>query len=225
MELIQKHNAVLFEEYATNGPASFGPYSSYTWRHDPKHVLFTLARYKFSAKMLAGKKRALEVGCGDAIGAPLLLQTVESLHCLDLEDLVIEDNIRRLGQSDRLRFETLDILEAAPEGSFDAVVSLDVVEHIDAAREQRYMANIAKSLSRDAVAVIGMPNVTAERYASPNSRDGHINLKSHAALSEFLAPWFDNVFLFSMNDEVVHTGFYPMAHYLMAVCSGLRQGT
>jgi hypothetical protein len=27
------------------------------------------------------------------------------------------------------------------------------------------------------------------------------------------------VFLFSMNDEVVHTGFYPMAHYLFAVCA------
>jgi hypothetical protein len=28
--------------------------------------------------------------------------------------------------------------------------------------------------------------------------------------------------VFSMNDEVVHTGFYPMAHYLLAVCSHLR---
>jgi len=25
-----------------------------------------------------------------------------------------------------------------------------------------------------------------------------------------------------MNDEVVHTGFYPMAHYLLAVCAGPR---
>jgi hypothetical protein len=25
-------------------------------------------------------------------------------------------------------------------------------------------------------------------------------------------------FLFSMNDEVVHTGFAPVAHYLFAVC-------
>mgnify|MGYP007028595943 CR=1 FL=1 len=32
--------------------------------------------------------------------------------------------------------------------------------------------------------------------------------------------FFDNVFLFSMNDEVVHTGFTPMAHYLFALCVG-----
>jgi len=25
-----------------------------------------------------------------------------------------------------------------------------------------------------------------------------------------------------MNDEVVHTGFYPMAHYLFAICAGVR---
>jgi glycosyltransferase involved in cell wall biosynthesis len=29
--------------------------------------------------------------------------------------------------------------------------------------------------------------------------------------------FFHNVFLFSMNDELVHTGFIPMAHYLIAI--------
>jgi hypothetical protein len=27
-----------------------------------------------------------------------------------------------------------------------------------------------------------------------------------------------------MNDEVVHTGFYPMAHYLLGVACHRRQG-
>ena len=29
--------------------------------------------------------------------------------------------------------------------------------------------------------------------------------------------YFNNVFMFSMNDEVVHTGFHKMAHYIFAV--------
>lgn len=223
MDLIQQHNSILFEEYETHGPATLGPYSSYTWRHDPKHVLFTMARYKFAAKLLVGKANAVEIGCGDALGAPLLLQSVNRLHCLDLENAVIEDNLRRIGNSERLRFETLDILAASPEGPFDAAVSLDVIEHIDASQEHLYVANIAKSLSRSAVAIIGTPNVTADRYASQNSRDGHINLKSHTTLAESMSAWFENVFIFSMNDEVVHTGFSPMAHYLMAVCSGVKE--
>jgi hypothetical protein len=28
--------------------------------------------------------------------------------------------------------------------------------------------------------------------------------------------------MFSMNDEVVHTGYHKMAHYLFAVCCGRR---
>jgi hypothetical protein len=32
--------------------------------------------------------------------------------------------------------------------------------------------------------------------------------------------YFHNVFMFSMNDEVVHTGYHKMAHYLVAIgCS------
>jgi len=30
------------------------------------------------------------------------------------------------------------------------------------------------------------------------------------------------VFSFSMNDEVVHTGFEKMAHYLFVICCGAR---
>jgi hypothetical protein len=31
--------------------------------------------------------------------------------------------------------------------------------------------------------------------------------------------YFSRVFVFSMNDEVVHTGFYPMAQYLFVMCT------
>ena len=34
-----------------------------------------------------------------------------------------------------------------------------------------------------------------------------------------------NVFLFSMNDEIIHTGFYPLAHYLVAKGVGLRDAS
>ena len=34
--------------------------------------------------------------------------------------------------------------------------------------------------------------------------------------------FFHNVFVFSMNDEVVHTGYFPMAHYLLALGCTLK---
>ena len=36
--------------------------------------------------------------------------------------------------------------------------------------------------------------------------------------------YFHDVFMFSMNDEVVHTGFHAMAHYLFALCVARRDG-
>jgi hypothetical protein len=38
-------------------------------------------------------------------------------------------------------------------------------------------------------------------------------------LKKTMQQFFHNVFMFSMNDEVVHTGYHPMAHYLLAVCA------
>jgi hypothetical protein len=35
--------------------------------------------------------------------------------------------------------------------------------------------------------------------------------------------FFYNVFMFSMNDEVVYTGFHKMAHYIFVLCSGKRR--
>jgi hypothetical protein len=37
-----------------------------------------------------------------------------------------------------------------------------------------------------------------------------------------LSRFFENVFIFSMNDEVVHTGFSPMAHYIIGLGCGRR---
>ena len=71
--------------------------------------------------------------------------------------------------------------------------------------------------------ITGTPNKTATQHASPASQEGHVNLKNSKDLQELMSKYFKNSFLFSMNDEVVHTGFHPMAHYLIAVGIGPRQ--
>ena len=223
--LSQKHNWIIFDEYDRQGPVSLGPYSSYTWRHDPKHLLFTLARYKFCAKMLLGKKSVLEIGCGDAIGAPILLQSVDSFYGIDLEEEIIKSDISRHKSSDKLIFKQLDIIKGSIDSRFDSAVSLDVIEHIPFNHEVDYFKNICRSLSPDSICIIGTPNITTSPYASKNSADGHVNLKSHETLSKSLSGFFSNVLMFSMNDEVVHTGFSPMAHYLIGVGIGLKQRT
>ena len=105
---------------------------------------------------------------------------------------------------------------------YDGAFALDVIEHIPPNLEQKFMTNISDSLKPDAIFIIGTPNINSQQYASSESAIGHINLKSGESLKKLMASFFENVFIFSMNDEVVHTGFFPMAHYLLAIGVGTK---
>jgi hypothetical protein len=78
------------------------------------------------------------------------------------------------------------------------------------------------SLPPQGVLIVGTPSLQSQQYASLASREGHVNCKDAPALRELLGGFFHHVFLFSMNDEVVHTGFHPMANYLLALCCSAK---
>jgi len=217
----EAQNQVQFDDYA-KGAVHLGPYSSHIWKTDPRHLGFLLARYKFVAKMLEGKERVLEIGMGDGLGIPVVAQTVGHVHAVDWEPLLFDDNGDRLAEVS-CSFECLDITEDGPDGAFDAAYSLDVLEHIAPEREGHYFENVCAALHQDGVFIVGTPNVTARAYATTGPDEGHINLKSWAELKRVMSERFVNLFMFSMNDEVVHTGYGPMAHYLMAMGVGVRR--
>ncbi len=75
----------------------------------------------------------------------------------------------------------------------------------------------------NAVMLIGTPNLTAVQYASEQSAAVHINLKTQDDLRALLYKYFNNVFMFGMNDEVVHTGFASMSHYIWGMGVGLKK--
>jgi 2-polyprenyl-3-methyl-5-hydroxy-6-metoxy-1,4-benzoquinol methylase len=107
-------------------------------------------------------------------------------------------------------------------GEFDAAYALDVLEHIVPHDEHQFIANMLRPLTPEGVAIFGMPSLESQPHASPQSKAGHVNCKSGEELKATLEQHFHSVFIFSMNDEVVHTGFYPMAHYLLALCCHRR---
>jgi 2-polyprenyl-3-methyl-5-hydroxy-6-metoxy-1,4-benzoquinol methylase len=219
MIAMEAQNQVQFDTYEP-GKNALGPYTAHIWKHDPRHLGFLLARYKFVAKMLEGQARvACEIGCGDGFGMPVVRQAVPRIVGFDFEPLVIEDCLRRLG--DRFHFACLDITQHALIGPFDAAYSLDVLEHIPLRLEAAYMRNICSGLAPDGIFVCGTPNETARAYASKASQEGHINLKTHSELRALMRQYFRTVFMFGMNDEVVHLGYGPMAHYLLAVGVGV----
>lgn len=207
-----------------DGLSRFGIMSNQTWKDDPRRLVFLLSRYKFVSKMLAGKGRVVEVGCADAFGTRLVAQAGCAVTATDFDPVFIEDAAARM-KSDGWACQTLvhDILSGpVPPADYDAAYSLDVFEHIVPEREDDFVGNIARSLTRTGVAIIGSPSLQSQAYASPGSKEGHVNCKDGKEYQRVMLRHFENAFLFSMNDEVVHTGFHPMAHYLFALCVGPR---
>ncbi len=222
---MQKNNQnAPWTDHIINTPSiELGPRSSYAMLNDPRRMPIVLSRYKFTAKMLKGKSCILEVGCGDAFGTPIVAQEAQTLLGIDIEECLIEGDKRRLSRIPKISFQTMDITQTKPEGSFDAAYSLDVLEHISKDMEHCYFENVCSCLKENAIFIVGIPNITADSYASKPGHSPHINLKSETDLRDSFAPYFINTFIFSMNDEVVHTGFTPMAHYLFAMGVGLKK--
>ncbi len=196
---------------------SMGPWTSYDLMRDPKHHLFVLSRYKFCAKMLAGKDFVVEVGCGDGFGIPIMAQAVKRLHCIDWDERNLEGCARRLKHLNNVSYEKIDLNQTSASLNADALFSVDVIEHIELENEDRFMKNLCSLLKKESVLITGTPNICAQEYASRNSALLHINLKSQKTLKELTLKYFKYEFGFGMNDEVLHTGFSSMCHYLWSI--------
>lgn len=204
------------------GVVTLGLMTNQAWRDDPKHLLFTLARYKFAAKMLSSSKHVLEVGCADAFGTRIVVQETDALTAVDFDPVFVQDALERMEPDWQFECKCHDMLAGPVDGAFDGAYALDVIEHISPENETLFVENIVRSLAAHGILIIGTPSLQSQAYASPQSKAGHVNCKDAPALKALMGSFFHNVFIFSMNDEVVHTGYYPMAHYLFGVACTKR---
>ena len=209
-------------ELKRQGVTRLGLMTNQAWQDDPRHVLFTLSRYKFVAKMLSGSRRVLEVGCADGFGTRLVVQEVKRLTAVDFDPVFIADVRQRMDPRWAFACRVHDVLRRPVPGTFDGAYALDVIEHIPQEHEDRFLGNMVRSLTDTGVLILGSPSRQSQVYASEPSKAGHVNCKDAAGLKELLERFFHHAFVFSMNDEVIHTGYYPMAHYLVALACHRR---
>ncbi|MGH6881384.1 MAG: class I SAM-dependent methyltransferase [Hypericibacter sp.] len=215
-------NQHLFDVRAEIGDTHLGLMNNQCWHEDPRRMLFSMSRYKFVSKLFSGRANVLEIGCGDGFMSRIVRQAVERLTITDYDPLFIDEFNATQDPAWPVEAKTHDMLAGPLLGRFDAAYSLDVLEHIGAEQEDVFLGNIAASLGDAAAAIIGMPSLESQAYASPMSKAGHINCKTGPDLKQTMERHFDQVFIFSMNDEVVHTGYHKMAHYLLALCCGKK---
>ena len=203
--------------------ASLGRMRNFDWHNDPRRLLFTLARYKFVSKMFDGYETVLEIGCGDAFATRIVQQTVKKVTATDFDPIFIEEIHDRRQHKWELDAHVHNMVLEPTKQSFDGIFSLDVLEHVQQSDEDAFLKNTCLSLKSHGALIIGMPSLESQTHASEGSKIGHVNCKTGTDLRDLMKKYFHSVFMFSMNDEVVHTGFFPMAHYLFAVCCDKKQ--
>lgn len=201
-------------------PLTFGPYFSHIIRRSPRRLLHVLSYYKFAAKMIGNGKKIMDVGCSEGFGSVILAEFAHEFVGVDIDAAAIKHAASSLS-SDKVSFKHADFLRA-DLGVFDAVTCFDVIEHIYPENEDQFLSRMSAHLTDEGTVVVGTPSITSDQFASPWTREGHVNLYSGERLKSSLERHFKKVIIFSANDEVVHTGFWPMAHYLLGVGIGKK---
>jgi cyclopropane fatty-acyl-phospholipid synthase-like methyltransferase len=199
---------------------SFGHQISYEWKHDAKHLCFSLSRYKFVSKMFEGYDSVLEIGAGEGFKSRIVSQSVINLTLSDYTNIYKNEKVYTADK--KTKYIVHNFLKKKLNKKFQGIYALDVIEHIQKKNENKFIINILHSLKKEGVLIFGCPTIESQKYASKLSKLGHINCKNKIVLKKLMLNYFHNVFSFSMNDEVLHTGFDKMSHYIFVLCTGKK---
>lgn len=193
----------------------FEKYLSHIMFKTPRRALLMLSYYKFVANFITEGKKILEIGCNEAWGTPILAEKSKSVTAVDF-DLEALAAAKALWKDPKIKFIGKDFRDLEEE-TFDAVVSFDLVEHIYPENFPDFYQSLLDRLPEDGTLVIGVPSLEHQQYSSEVSKQGHVNCMSGQTLQDWLDKAFKHSFVFSGNDEVVHTGHWPMSNYLIGV--------
>ncbi|MCK4934689.1 MAG: class I SAM-dependent methyltransferase [Simkaniaceae bacterium] len=193
-----------------------GRYVSYWFHKTPRRLLHSMSYYKFASKMIGKNKKVLEIGCNEGLGTYLIAKECGYAKGIDFDEEAIATAKHNFPE-ENLEFCSQDALQMEPTGLFDAVINFDVIEHIYPEHEDAFFSAITSQLSDTGLTVIGTPSLISQDYASEISKKGHVNVYSPERLERVMRKYFSHVFMFAANDEVIHTGYLPLAHYLIAV--------
>jgi len=212
----------LFERARARTPARLGVMTDYAWQDDPKRFAFTAARYLTAGRMLAGRERVLEVGCGDGFFSRIVAQHVGQLTAIDCDEAFIVDAKARANAEWPITFLHRDLMDGLQLHQYDGIYMLDVLEHVPPREEVAFLRNAAMALANHGMMLVGTPSAESQYLASTLSRQEHCNCKGYTELMAVMCGFFHSVFIFSMNDTTLVAGDLAMCHYRFALCADPR---
>jgi hypothetical protein len=196
--------------------------ASVIFQKDPKYFTFLFSRYKFVSKMINQNSIVAEFGSGEGFGSPIVSANAKRLDLYDFFMPSYLEGKKFIKNFANISFYFQDILSLRSKTKYDFIYSLDVLEHISKKQENLFMSSIKRNLSKSGTAIIGMPSLFFQKYSSIENKKSHINCKNYDDLKKFLNKHFKNVFIFSMTDEVLHTGYEKISPYFISICSNKK---
>jgi 2-polyprenyl-3-methyl-5-hydroxy-6-metoxy-1,4-benzoquinol methylase len=208
----KRYQELVDEIYERYPDITLPPEYAYFVEANMLHLLIRLARYKFVARLIKKTDRVLEIGCGSGMGGIFLSQHCAHVTGIDVKTTEIEA-AHSINRRSNAEFKVADLFELEETSQYDVVIALDVIEHMPIEYGHKLVAEMARHLKPTGMLVIGTPSIYSYEYQSETSKASHVKCYDQAELVTLIEEYFGRTLAFSMNDEVVHTGFSKMAWY------------
>ena len=187
-------------------------------------------RYWFAASMVKGM-RVLDIACGSGYGSMMLHENAVSVDGVDISEEAIAF-CREMYQAETLHYHvgSVDAIPL-PDGSMDAVVSFETLEHVSAETQLAFMQEIRRVLVPGGLLMISTPNKAI--YDERGENDFHVHELAPDDFETLLKQNFRNVEVYGQMSEICnlivtnHEGNSLVSkgpavencEYLVAVCS------
>lgn len=175
-------------------------------------LLIRLARYKFIARLLKKTDHVLEIGSGSGMGSIFLAQHCAHVTGLEVKTTEVEE-ARSMNIRDNVEFMVTDFFKLEESKKYDVIVALDVIEHLSVEDGNNLISSMTRHVNNAGMIVIGTPSIYSYEYQGDLSRASHVKCYDQQELLSLVDNYFGRTVAFSMNDELVHTGFPKLAWY------------
>lgn len=138
----------------------------------------------------------LDVGCGSGYGTFYLAKNgVRKIIGIDISPNAMKFAKKhfKLNNLEYIQMDTLNL--KFEDNSFDAVISFDVLEHIDEKHQSKFISEIARVLNDEGIAYISCPNATVSMGGNPF----HLKELTRREFELLLRRFFKDVKLFGQD--------------------------
>lgn len=159
-------------------------------RSDPLTELEHVHRYLVAASLVQGAD-VLDIGSGEGYGASTLAWRARSVVGVDPDRASIDHAASRYAR-EGLRFFT-GCAEALPfpDGSFDACVAFELIEHLQS--PEAMVREARRVLRPDGLLLVSTPNVEVAPESRPEVNPYHLHTFTQDSVIETLHRWFPRV--------------------------------